>query len=552
MKRTVQGLWWVIFVFFIGSCGFELPESLTVKGSPGVHLPLGNPFEASESINDYIGRAKIQEMIGGGAKVVLYDYQAASSNTDTPPVQTYLVRYEIAQLNLNLQNHIDNADDIKVPDLPIPPILGGGISETNPVYISQDGPSSSEPSEPLFKITLGAIKEWMKDVVLNKTAGLSLVGGGADIQNALELKIPQVGIADYRKGTTSENGDLVFTGDGYTLLQQSEPDSQEIRVYARLVGPVSGGGTTYETELNFNWDSALLYPGENGKFTGTDEVNFGDLTSYLGNDVTFAGVPAYVFISGLPPNTNGTMTLSSGETLLVNGESITSRSLDSMTFNEDSSTATGAIPLPSSIDREIDLAGLFSAGTSTLTYEIAVQETSITSSGQQNSMVIAELLINIPLEFKVFGEPNNPKYQKDYAKLDLGDILPKPSNTDSDLFGRTGKDDDLLKNLGDITITLKDYTNTVFLSDMALAIYATGKNTSLSTKTKLPSGTPEEYPRLEINGGELPYPFSPQYEILIRREEPGEPGILSIGRDMQFDFSLVVDATAAIEQTINF
>ncbi|MDR1029788.1 MAG: hypothetical protein LBL76_02835, partial [Treponema sp.] len=61
MRKILSGLLGMLSAFCIVSCGeFAIPESLTIKGNPGVHLPLGSPFGASgQSINDYIGHDKI-------------------------------------------------------------------------------------------------------------------------------------------------------------------------------------------------------------------------------------------------------------------------------------------------------------------------------------------------------------------------------------------------------------------------------------------------------------------------------------------------------------
>jgi hypothetical protein len=239
------------------------------------------------------------------------------------------------------------------------------------------------------------------------------------------------------------------------------------------------------------------------------------------------------------------MTLTAGGTNLVTNESINQVSLDSGSLKFTDETATGPIPTPS-INQDIHLTSLFTTDTGSLQYRINVTKVSIDPS-QTDKTIIAELLIKLPLEFTVSGQASNPAYTN-YVKLELGDVLPKSSDT-GDLFGRTGKDDDLLKNLGDVTITLEHYTNTVITTPIALSIW--DKKSNYSNKIEIKEG---ESPTLTIKADDLPYPFTPQYEILIPKDT-GDAGTLTIGRlteGAKLDFSLVVDAQATIDQTITF
>ncbi|MDR0721193.1 MAG: hypothetical protein LBF75_00160 [Treponema sp.] len=551
MRKKIGSLLWMLFVFFIASCDFEIPESLTVTGNPGVHIPLGSPFGASgKSINDYIGREKIQGMInpsdesgtGSDNKVVLYDYQG--TGTDNLEVQTYLVRYEIAKLNLDLEKHIQEADDITVPPLVIPAIPGSpGTFST--VYITKSGISSNQPSEPLFEISLGAIEKWMKDVKLDK-AGIT-IQGGAGLENTLKLKIPQLGIADYSKGTPESNGDLKFTGNGYTLFTTTGTDaeqkaSKKIEIYAQLVGPPQDG--TYQMELNFEWTEATLNPGTDGKFTGTYTVDFGDFTKYLGN-ARLKTVPAYIFIHGLPNDAKAKMTL----TDLVTDESITSASLSAGFFNDQTSTATGPIP-SSSINEAIDLVNLFTTSSSALAYTITVQSVTITPQSN-NQTITAEMLIKIPLEFEVTGETVTVEGTS-YKELQLEPLQGLTgSDNDGDLFGRTGKEDDLLKGIEEVELDFYKYTNTIIEGLSLFVGKPDGSGSFEGELLTLGRDTPNP---LRFTGPDVEYPFNPQFKVLVGSNNTNSYSF-KIGRlneGAKLDFSLILEASAQIDQTINF
>lgn len=550
MRKKIWDWRWVLPMFFIVSCGFEIPESLRVTGKPGVYLPLGSPFGASgKSINDYIGREKIQEMInppseesgtGSGNKVVLYDYQG--DGTAELDVQTYLVRYEIARLNLNLGTHIQEADDITVPQLVIP-VVPGSPETFSSVYITKSGISPTPPLEPLFEISLGAMERWLQDVKLDTTAGIT-IQGGTGLENTLKLKIPQLGIADYSQGTPDSNGDLKFTGNGYTLFTTTGTDeekeaSTKIEIYAQLVGPPQDG--TYQMELNFEWTEATLYPGTDGKFTGTYTINFGDLTDYLGN-ARLKTVPAYVFINGLPSNTDGKMALSIESRNLVTDQPIDSKSLSEDFFDDQTSTATGAIP-SSSISEAIELCDLFTTSSSALAYTITVQSAEITPQSD-NQTITAELLIKIPLEFQVTGHEitvNNTSYNE--LKLDP---LKELSESDDiqDLFGRTGEDeDDVLTGLERVDLTFYKYKNTI-IEGLHLLV----RNDTLDQLLDLEEGAGASAPAsLNLDAS---YPFNPVFKVLVKKDETLK--IKPLAGDQKLDFSLAVEAQAAIDQTITF
>ncbi|MDR2633962.1 MAG: hypothetical protein LBC51_10145 [Treponema sp.] len=555
MRKKVWALWRVLPVVFLASCGLEIPESLTITGKPGVYLPLGSPFGASgQSINDYIGRDKIQEMInpsdnsgtGSGNKAaVLYDY--LGNGTAEPEVQTYLVRYEIAKLNLDLQQHIEEADDITVPALVIPSLPGG--SGTFPVYLTQSGTSLSEPSQPLFEISLGAIAEWMENVQL-EGAGIT-VQGGASLQAALELSIPQLGIDKYTTGE-AKGEHLVFTGDTpYTLLDPNNSDSETIKIYARLLAPPEGG--TYAMELNFNWTGAILYPGEDGVFTGKYTLNFGEMQDYLGNAV-LKSMPARVFISGLPVGADGKLSLSIGTESLADKESIISKTLENLSFDDEDSTVSGKIPEHSIIDPpKIELVDY--TGKTTLDYAIAVNSTPITPTTAE-ALLVAELLIEIPLEFTVTGDTLSVEdaegLKQTYRALDLKPLRGLSDlGSDADVFGRTGEEDDLLAGLEEVKLTFYNYHNTL-IGGLNLFVGKDEGSGPLEGELVLLSQGIDASPPSPIGftDEDVAYPFNPRFKVLVEDGHTLKIGRLAGGNEL--DFSLALEASADIDQTIDF
>jgi hypothetical protein len=176
----------------------------------------------------------------------------------------------------------------------------------------------------------------------------------------------------------------------------------------------------------------------------------------------------------------------------------------------------------------------------TLYYKITVTEFTINKSDDNKGKITVDMVIVLPLEFSV-STPS--RYYADYVKLSLGDALPNTVGT-GDLFGRNGKDDDLLNTIGYVTITLKDIVNTVM------------PRITLAIRTR--SDTPAPLTLLTGNSAlltitDFSYPFSPEFEILFPRDGNDQPGTFKIGRIdlMELDFFLSVEAQAEINQTID-
>jgi hypothetical protein len=395
------------------------------------------------------------------------------------------------------------------------------------------------------------MEQWMKNVQLNG-AGI-IIENGAVLANTLRLKIPQLGIDTYSQGQADTNGDLVFTGTKYTLFKttgtaEEKEKSKKIQIYPQLAGSSEAGA--YTMELNFKWTTATLNPGTDGKFTGKYELNFGGFITYLGN-AQLKKVPAYVFINGLPDGADGKMTLT-GPKDLVNNEKITPASLPgSLFFNEETSTATGSILQSSITNTTIDLAEVVNAkDSSELGYTITVQQVEITPQST-NPTITVELLMNIPLEFEVTGNPVSVTgYSGSYKALELEPLQGiTGSDRAGDLFGRTGQRDDMLSDINSVELKFSNYTNTI-IEGLNLFVGEANGNGSLAGKLVSLDVEAEH----GLMWSDVAYPFNPQFKILVKSGNDGSATfkIDRLGDNAKLDFSLALEASAAIDQTINF
>ncbi|MDR0303139.1 MAG: hypothetical protein LBI04_12610 [Treponema sp.] len=175
-------------------------------------------------------------------------------------------------------------------------------------------------------------------------------------------------------------------------------------------------------------------------------------------------------------------------------------------------------------------------------YEVTIDSWTIYYDGDNEKTVTADLVILLPLE--IVSTISSTK--SGYKKLELGDDL-FPDMGDSDLFLRTDNpdEDDLLSNLDSIKIILKNYRNDI-IDNISLLIVSKSDNKPLEV---LNFDDPE--PFIELKMDDLPNPFTPRFEIVIRDGTP-----LKIKRQLkdipEFDFVLAVEAKANIDHTIKF
>jgi hypothetical protein len=119
----------------------------------------------------------------------------------------------------------------------------------------------------------------------------------------------------------------------------------------------------------------------------------------------------------------------------------------------------------------------------------------------------------------------------------------------SDLFGRSGKaDDDLLQGVDEVTIGYYNYKNDII---DGLSLF-TGKITNGNDGHiwELNGDSPPEGIITEFDKEAVTYPFNPQFKILVKDDATLKINRLTEGAKL--DFSIVVDAKAAIDQTITF
>ena len=309
-----------------------------------------------------------------------------------------------------------------------------------------------------------------------------------------------------------------------------------------------------EIELEFigglpvNLPPNLTHTGIDYLLEGSYQIT-NSLRDFLGTEVTFKKAPGYIYVDGIGGASTMSLTFSNQEYIdegLINDDSpLQSLSKEKRPEFPESEKTPFVKPVPAhslTNQSDVDMTKILNAPSdSILQYKIKIPLTEIVESNK-NKLVV-DMVILLPLEFRV----TTPSSKSGYVKLDLDNVFPQPAS-DSDMFGRTGDSDkDLLSNIESLTVTLKNPRNNI-IDGIAILVKAKGKDSVLELNT--------DDQVVEYNTDDLYYPFSPQFEILLKKDNNADYATLKINRQdpdtAEFDFFLTVEAKASIEHTITF
>ncbi|MDR1836969.1 MAG: hypothetical protein LBQ89_04855 [Treponema sp.] len=553
MRKMLIGTLLVVIAAVI-SC--EIPQSITIKGSPEVYIPLGklsSLFDEGEGITDFVSAAKIREMMGGTSGMSLYDYRGPAVDSG---VQAFLIHYPITEMTLDLSKYLNEAMDnddtdysFTIPDLSAeyPAFAGnlgalfqpGGTFEDG-CFINANRLSATEGS-PLFIISLGDMATLLKSVKGGAGAfGLKLSNYDPSFDAALKVKIPALGITDYISGTKNGNNLVFANAAEFTFFPQTVED-HELKIYFKFDAPCSG---TIAPEMIIDWEEATVDTSEIGGMTGDYEIE-NILGEFLGGGVGFKDVRGYIYIGG-GIGEKASMSLGLGSSQLLNDESLhdVERPSFSDPFTGNIPSHSLATPAPISLKEALN-----AQEASTLAYDIHIDEMILEAEDVDEDVVIfADLVILLTLEFEVRNIPSST-VPNGYVKLDFGNVFPEPEEG-KDIFMRKGNDEDLLNNLDTVKIVLSDIDNNIFqLDKLSILVINTGSEAY--------SGYlhfSDTNPSLTIDMHELPFPFSPKFEILLKKDDGQDYATLKILRNSApvFDFFLAAIAKASINETIEF
>jgi hypothetical protein len=275
------------------------------------------------------------------------------------------------------------------------------------------------------------------------------------------------------------------------------------------------------------------------------------LTNFLGKDVTLKKVQGYIYVSNIGNNSTVSLSYSNAEN--TDKSIIKDSPLQSLSEGEHpkfpkttEDPFVGEVP-EHSIKNEpyIDLTEILNAdSTATLKIQIKIPLSEINSS-VINKVIHADMAIKLPLIFKV----SNPSSRSGYVKLEMNDILPQLG--ENDLFGRTGNGNDIFNYIEYVKIYLTDHKNTILKSE--------NENDNISILVT--SGTYNDLfdfgmpkPVIKIDS-DIPYPFSPRFEFLLRKDKGMDFATLKIKRSTPeeppvFDFCISVEAKTDLSYTL--
>jgi hypothetical protein len=524
----------------------EIPQALIIKGKPGVYIPLGDPLKDvkdADRLENYVSNEKIREMMDNSdadTQLSLYEYLSS----DYAGIQTYIVHYPIEEIQLDLEQYLNEAaeeEDDRTLSYTLPPIIANpppGSFPAGGYYLARGiGPQPVEgghEGEPLFLISLGDMAKLVKEVNGGPFGlELHLINSNIDFEDNVWFRIPAFGINDYIKGTPHGIDKLRFVNTpagGFIPKKQSQGghlnENNELEIYVKVTDPCSG---IIEPEMVFEWTDAIVDTSDES-FTGEYQFT-NELGDFLGGGVSFKDVKGYIYVN----IDKAHLTLTDNGSSIINDQLLTKKVKPIFT-----DPFTGVIP-PQSLAVPINLTNILNSGNE-LGYDIRIDDMHVTSD-ETLKIITVDLVIVLPLEFKV----NTPSSKTGYVKLELNDMFPKPGK--DDLFLRDSKDDGLLSNLASMTILLKNFQNTVIGGEISILVSSGNYSGLLGFR---------QGGKLTLNMKDLPFPFTPEFGIVIKNDDNQSYGTLKIPRQAnsntprKFEFNLAVEAQADLDYTIDF
>jgi hypothetical protein len=531
-------------LFALSCSDFGVPGSASIQGNPGIHIPVGFISDNENArIADRLNDRKISEMVkppnsASAEDTILYPYIKPNSE-----IRTYLIRYPIAEMKLNLGEYMKT--DVQVPPISLPAVPAGVPAPILPI-----------------SIPLGDMAALVTSVNHNES-GIRIPYSEA-LEQTLEIKMSALGPGDFVSGQRVE-GYLYFLGDSDMDWEPEENITLEVQLTGPLSGPV-----TITPELYLDWNSAVVKV-ENDNLTGERELSSVDFMSFFGSGVQFKSVKGYLYVNGTGDNAEMSylhfIDADGITTSLIAQESSPIIPRERPRFPASETVPfTGELGLHSIMDPSfIDLNGVYNCeGTAKLAYKIEIYQMDIQNIETDTADTItADLVIELPLEFTVSTEPKNKLFVTDYVKLDLDGMMPTTGSAGSDLFGRTAGGDSFLNDIKEITIRVEKYRNNSIGSlwydpvispppplggGMIVGVFT--EQVRYDGGIHLLNGSTQE---LKLKGE---YPFNPTFEILIPIDNHAEKtGTLQILRSKNneepvFDFFLTIDAEAGINQPL--
>jgi hypothetical protein len=578
MKKVIYG---IAFCLLILSC--EIPESLTLKGNPGLYVPLGSPFtnmKEGERLEDLISPDNIRKSMNSNASddgedngLIIYDVSEAMavSHGIDPTVQTYLVQYPLTEMPLNLEKYLNQSmedsndkEDVIIPD--IPAVTGPLPPETYYyIYGDKTAPSTSEiPEKPFFRVSLNDMARLVKKIKRDSGDRFGLeISYSLQLAQYLEFKIPAFGINTYIKGTPDPSVNpekLLFfddSGNDFTPrddLHKSGDDS-ELWVYARISGPCFG---KIEPELLFEWKKAVIKTDNDGDDAFKTEYPIeNSLGDFLGGGVSFNRVDGYVYMTDLNSPEPVVMTVDiKGDIQTRNLQdatpsfTVTEKSDGTLVAHGSLTNSSFTGPNPTT---PLDLRALFQDEGAVLKVNVEIEEMEITYSEDLSDKSIKfSLYVLIPMNLKIeeVADKEAPNVtvggvniRNTYVPLDLGDKLAKLG--EGDLFGRKDDEDNLLNEINFVEIFLKEVNITITEKDKLMLLVKNKDDYKLLEFKDRES--------LKYEGDLLSKPFSPEFSVLLKKDTATSGSFNVLRTDNpKFDFKLDVNAKAKVDYTIKF
>jgi hypothetical protein len=524
-NRITMSLISALFVFALISCNMEMPESVRVKSNPGLYLSLGSPFAGSNmSFSEYLSEDGLKEQLGGESgniDLLVWDEYPDQN------VQAYRVRYPVADINIDLTEYVESMD------------VASNLDSASGAWIPGTG---SEIDIPLPLDSMSFAHD-VTNVTISVTLKFeqSYTAPAADVTGSDTVP---AGVAVTFKGP-------VFGGNVNGTPSDSPPNkwsSSQIATFNPATDIISMGVTVpagywFSPQLGFEWTSADISIGAEGKQTGSYKLDFTSFSEFMGEGVSFKKISGYMYKETVGSNT------------------FTANTTTSLTWQGGSPvpvTPNGALTdwknsFTQPNNNEIDLTNLF-ASPLTFDYTLELSEATINSSetGTNTGKISVDMVILLPLEFTLDDSlKSDIKDSKNnsYRKLEL-EMLQGIGKSEGDLLGRGSGEENMFKDMKEVSLIFSDYINEA-IDGLSFGY----KLTDTSGWKVLDAQALKSGAVITLN--EIPNPFTPEFQLLVsdsailkilKREKDDEGNY----KEANIDLKIAVEAKTDLDYPVKF
>ncbi|MDR1400048.1 MAG: hypothetical protein LBJ41_09020 [Treponema sp.] len=515
LNRIIMSLLSALFVFALISYNLEIPESVKIKSQPGLYISLGSPLDGTGmSFNEYLSEEELRKQLNSGERTQGIELIDDWNDPNNEELQTYLVYYPIADININLSEYVENMN------------LTSNVTNVSGGWI----PGGSKTDITLHPDSISFTKE-VKEVMISLTLTFIQSFTPPDPDAPSETDVPDGANVTFTGKEVFESPNTPPTlpnlqGNKWVSPEfDLEPAKDQISI--SIIVPI---GYWFKPELEFEWASSILQLDNDGTKKGEYKLDLSKFSKFMGAGISFQKVTGYMYLQKPDDNiltASATVKLTWKEDGISEEETV-------KPIEEEFPTDWESFN-PSSIDEDsiIKFTDLFKHSY-TLEYELTLKEATIKKENNPTGRFAVDIVIVLPLGFKL---DQSSDIFTNYNKLDINALQNQGAEG---LLGKTGVEDDMFKGLESVNILVSNYNK--IIDGLWFGVKIDEDTTQIADL----GGQVEIIPITSI-----PNRFTPTFELLVEKNKTLRILKPQLGKDTAIDIN-IAEAKTDMDYRVKF